>query len=227
VSDPIESAAKGVTKGVLEWTEEKLERAIQKFRDRKLAFVQDTETIRVAKEQRQTSEWQFFRTYVDDKKLHVLFQMGMTLRQLELEDSMIRLENLRKRIFNKYDIEGLHIAEFVQNGLFSRFFAIIIEKVKPIDKLRSEIKDLFKNIETTVSFIQIHDNVKKESNRIVARIQSHSPATYVISSAGSAETKCKQIKDIVMHRISGYEEEHYSTEMKEIYFLNKVRTLTH
>ena len=72
--NPTESAFKGATKAVLEWSEEKVKQLVRKFRDRKIAFVQDTEIIETAKEQRQTSEWELFCKYVNDERLHILFK---------------------------------------------------------------------------------------------------------------------------------------------------------
>jgi hypothetical protein len=218
--DPIESATKGATEGALEWTEEKIKQLVRKFKDRKIAFVQNPETIEVAKEQRNSSEWGLFRNYVDDERLHILFQMGLTLRRVEKNKP--QCDHLRQRILKKYKAEGLHIAQFVQNGLFGKYIANILDKGLTIDQIECEIKHLFENIEITNSYIQIGDNVEKEAAEITARIQSHNPSTYIISGSKSATVKCRQVKDTVMRRITGYNAELYRTEIKEVYFLNRV-----
>jgi hypothetical protein len=218
--DPIESAAKGATEGALGWTEEKVKQLARRFRDRKVAFVQNPETIEVAKEQRNSSEWGLFRNYVDDERLHILFQMGLTLRRVEKNKS--QCDHLRDRIVKKYGAEGLHIAQFVQNGLFGKYIANILDKGLTIDQIALEIRQLFKNIEITNSYIQSYSNVAKEAAKIVTRIQSHNPSTYIISGSKSATVKSRQVKDTVMRKISGYKEELYRTEIKEIYFLNRV-----
>jgi len=218
--DPLESVSKGATEGVLEWTKEEIKQLARRFRDRKIAFVQNPETIEVAKEQRLTSEWDLFQKYVDDGRLHILFQMGLTLRRVEKNKT--QCDDLRNRILKKYAAEGLHIAQFVQNGLFGKYIANIFERGLTIGQIKLEIENLFKNIEITNSFIQNLDNVEKEAAKIVARIQSHNPNTYIISGSKSATKKCRQVKDIVMRKITGYKAELYRTEIKEIYFLNKV-----
>jgi len=218
--DPVESASKGVTEAILEWSEEKVKQLVRKFRDRKIAFVHDPETIEIAKEQRQTSEWELFQMYVEDQRLHILFQMGLTLRQLEKKEK--ERNDLRLRIIKKYGTEGLHIAQFIQNGFFPKYLGNLLVRTRKPDELKSEITDFFKNIEVTNSYIQKTDNVEKEAAAIVARVQSHSPRTYIISGSRSATNKCKQVKNIVMRRITGYTEELYRTEIKEVYFLNKV-----
>jgi hypothetical protein len=218
--DPIESAAKGATKGGLEYTEEKIKQLARWFKDRKIAFVQNPETIEVAKEQRNSSEWGLFRNYVDDERLHILFQMGLTLRRVEKNKP--QCDHLRQRILKKYDAEGLHIAQFVQNGLFSKYIANILDKGLTIEQTECEIQHLFENIEITNSYIRNYDNVEKEAAKITARIQSNNPSTYIISGSKSATVKCRQVKDTVMRRITGYKAELYRTEIKEIYFLNRV-----
>jgi hypothetical protein len=218
--DPIESATKGATEGFLGWTEEKVKQLARWFKDRKIAFVQNPETIEVAKEQRNSSEWGLFRNYVDDERLHILFQMGLTLRRVEKNKP--QCDDLRERILKKYDAEGLHIAQFVQNGLFGKYIGSILDKGLTIDQIECEVKQLFENIEITNTYIQSGDNVEKEAEKIIARIQSHNPKTYIISGSKSATKKCRLVKDTVMRRITGYKEEFYRTEIKEIYFLNRV-----
>ncbi|MEM3452723.1 MAG: hypothetical protein QW835_03740 [Candidatus Hadarchaeum sp.] len=73
---PIESAAKGATKALLEWTEEKVLQLIIKFKNRDIAFVEDPETITAVKEQRKTPEWEYFKQNVENPDLRILFQMG-------------------------------------------------------------------------------------------------------------------------------------------------------
>ena len=117
--DPLVSAAEGATRGVLGWTEEKLKGLVEKFHNRDIAFVSDLETINLAKKQRKTSEWELFRDYIEDPDLRILFQMGLTLRDLEKKNRPIA--PLRQKIFKKYEIEGLHIAQVVQNGILNAY----------------------------------------------------------------------------------------------------------
>ena len=81
--DPVESAAKGAVKAVLEYSEEKLKELVERFKNKDLVFIQDKEIIEIAKEQRAKGEWAFFKIYVKDNDLRILFQMGLTLRELE------------------------------------------------------------------------------------------------------------------------------------------------
>ncbi len=149
--DPVDSAAKGATKAFLEYSEEKIKQFIEKFKNRDIAFVEDSEIIDIAKEVRETGEWDLFKNYVDNEEFRILFQMGLTLRRLEKEGKPI--EPLKKRILNKYDITGLHIAYFVQNGFFSKYIGNVLERASTPQRLTFEIKNLFENIDNTVIFI--------------------------------------------------------------------------
>ncbi len=221
--DPLDSATRGATKGFLDWTAEKVKELVIKLRDRKIAFVADVETVRIAREQRKTSEWIIFRDNVSDSDLRILFQMGLTLRKLENEGQSIH--PLRQKIFKKYGKKGLHVAQVVQNGTFSRYYGSILEKAATPEKLRAEILDLFTNVDNRVIFVQKIDKVKKKADLIVTKLNANSPDTFVISGYGNAKEICKKIHNEVMQRISGYESELYKSDIKRIYFLNKKQTI--
>jgi len=217
--DPLASAAEGVTKGFLGWTEEKIKGLVRRFQDRDIAFVQNPETINLLKEQRNTSEWNLFREYVDDHDLHILFMLGLTLRKLE--DQQDQLKSLRDKIVNKYDAKGLHIAQFIQDGLFGKFLGNALGRTSTPQKLKFEIKNLFDNIEQTVVFVKETDDVDKKTEEVVAKLRANSPNTFIICSSGYAKKKCEQIKEKAMRKISGYVAERSETQFKQIYFLNK------
>jgi hypothetical protein len=211
--------AEGVTKGILTWGKEEVKQFVHQFKNHEIAFIKNTETVETAKEQKATSEYKFFLNCIKDKKLCILFQMGLTLRRVEKNKR--QWTELRDRIYKRYGIEGLHVAQFVQNGLFYKFFAILMEKDLTPEQCSNEIKNFFDNIETTNSYIQNTDNITKISKTIITRIQSNAPHTYIISGSKTAARKCRQIKNKVMKNITGYQEESYKTAVTEVYFLKK------
>lgn len=145
--------------------------------------------------------------------------MGLTLRKLESEDRP--LDPLKKKIFKTHEKKGLHIAQVVQSGIFSRYVGDILERGLTPQKLKIEIVDLFKNIENRVSFIQTTDDVKKKTDEIVAKIRANSPKTFILASAGKAMHQCEKINNGVITKILGYTNELILTEDKRIYFLKK------
>lgn len=221
--DSVASTAEGVTKGILNWTEDKIKGVVERFNNNDIAFVQDPETINLAKEQRKTSEWNLFKQYINDHDLHILFQMGLTLRKLERKKE--RVESLRGKIIDKYDTKGLHISQLIQNGFFNRFLANALERTPTPQQLKFEIKSFLDNIERTVVFVKDYDNVDYKTKEIIVRIQANSPRTFMVCGSGYAKQKCDQIGEImqkwVHERAISYDYEIYVTENKRVYFLNK------
>jgi hypothetical protein len=221
---PIESAAEGATKGVLDFSEEKIKQLVERFRNRDIAFVEDPEIINIAKEQRKTSEWTLFKELIDDHDLHILFQLGLTLRKLERQRD--RVSSLRDKIRDKYDIKGLHIAQLIQNGFFNRFLAIALERTPTPQQLKFEIKTLLDDIEKTVIFVKETENIDYTTQEIIVRIQANSPRTLMICASGYAQPKCNEIGEVmkkwIFERAISYEYELYETRFKTVFFLNKV-----
>ena len=225
--DPLESVSKGITKGVIEWSEERIISAAIKFKNKDLAFIEDYKTISLVKEQRKTSEWDIFQQYVDDKDLRILFQLGLALRKMETEGNPgdAAFISLKERIFNKYKIKGLHIAQFIQDGIFNMYLSNILEHTKTTEDMKGEIHNLFKNIDITVSFIQIKDNefLDKKINEIASRICGNAPKTYIILASRGAKTICDKIYRGVMRKIIGYTSETWNAgKNKRIYFITRI-----
>jgi hypothetical protein len=72
----------GVTKGTLEWSAEKIDSLIKKFKERKIAFIKDEETINIVKEEFSSGEAKFYEKYIPDKNLLFLAKMGLALRKI-------------------------------------------------------------------------------------------------------------------------------------------------
>jgi hypothetical protein len=228
-SDPsqeiIKSVSEGVTKGALEYTEDRIKLLVKKILNRDLYFIQDADTIDVVKEMRKTEEFEFFKENVQDKNLRILFSMGLTLRKLEKERKPI--EPLRKKILKKYDAKGLHIAQFVQAGLFYKYLGILSNELMTREKIKKEINELFENIENICVFIQTGDSSKDKVREIITKLDAHSPKIFVACSAGTAMEKCEKTKKDVIKGIRNYSCEIYDSQNKKIFFLlrNKADTI--
>jgi len=57
---PISDVAEGTTKAVLEWSDAKITSFIKKFKERKLAFIEEPKTIELVKEQYRSGEAKFY-----------------------------------------------------------------------------------------------------------------------------------------------------------------------
>ena len=100
--DPVESATKGAVKAGIEWSEEKIMQVYQAFKTKKLAFIEDRETIDRIQKQRRKGEWEHFKTYTPyNEVVYILFQTGLTLR--ELEDDVKKTDAIIRKIYKRYE----------------------------------------------------------------------------------------------------------------------------
>lgn len=215
--DPIRSTVAGF----MDWTEDKVRELATKFKNKDVAFIKDVEIINIAKEQRTKSEWLLFKQNIKDKELRIIFQMGMTLRRLDEQKMQLEIEDLKRKIIEKYDTKGLHMAQIVQNGVFNKYVGNILDKSPTPERLKHEIEDLFRNIETRNVFVRAGDNVDTRVREITTKVFASSPKTFIISSKGSANIECSKIISEVMKILTSYKIYIYSSEDDKIYFLNK------
>jgi phage-related protein len=218
--DPVKSIAEGATKGALDYLDDKIKGYVTKLRNRELAFVEDIQTIKTAKESKDASEYKFFKQYLESSDYRVQFLLGLTLRRFEKDNK--RLTRLRDKIVLKYGEKGLHIAQFVQNGLANNYLGNILETstIDPED-LTSEIEKLFDNIENIANYVEQFDNVDKKVKEIVTKINAFAPKTYVICSSKLAMEQGQKVLKGVLKEIQNYEVELYKTDIKEVYFLRR------
>jgi len=218
--DPIDSIASGVTKGVLDWSTDLVKSLAKKFRDRKLAFIQDNETIKLVREQYNSGELNFYKIYIVDKDLLFLVKLGLTLRKLE--ENLERRTNLRNKIFKKYELRGLHIAQFVENGILSRYTAILIDNLISIEDLKKKIANTLNDIEKYALFVQA-----KESDRAVielarTKVFANSPDIFVISGISPASEIVKRCEVTITKLLTDYELERFSSGHKENLFYKRI-----
>ena len=62
--DLTEAVAKGAVKGTLDWTLEQIKIFAKKFRDKDTAFIEDSDTINLVKEQKKSGEWELYKNYI-------------------------------------------------------------------------------------------------------------------------------------------------------------------
>ncbi len=217
--DPLASATEGVTKGILDWTSEKVNDFIKKFRDKELAFIQDAKTIELVREQYNSGESKFYNLHIKDKNLLFLVKLGLVLRKIENDSD--RQKNLREKIFRKSGILGLHIAEFVQNGILNRYLGLLIEEITSIENLQNHIEDILRNIEKYVLFVQANSNGFEILKKVNAIVLSHSPCIFIVSGFGNAAKLVSDITDLLADTMKDYNFERFSSGEKEILFFRR------
>ena len=174
------------------------------FLNKELIFIQDEETIELVKQQLKSGEWTILKDYIQDKRLKLIIQMGIALRELEKRNKRDELANLRDKIFSKYQESGLHMAQFVQCKLLVTYLTRITDTCNSPKELIDKIKNLLDNLESRVSFIRTGDDPKIQSEIAINRISTNNPTDYLIFARDSAFPIGKKIENILEKTIDKY-----------------------
>ena len=215
----ISDSTEGVTKGALDWTAEKISSLVREFRERKLAFIRDPKTIEVVKQEYRSGESKFYQKYIKKRELLFLVRIGLGLRKLE--DNEPKLQNFRDKIFRKYKVKGLHIAEFVQAGILNRYLGLILEDLSSVEELEKEIEEILGNIERHTLFVKSIESpfeiIKKSSNIV----DSHTPRIFIIFGIKSSANIVRSVKEKMKQLMKDYEFEEVSGGDREILFFKR------
>ena len=220
--DPIESASKGVMEGFLNWGEDLIKKLASKFRDKRLAFIQDEKTIKLVKEQYNSGELSFYKEYIEDKEMLFLLKMGLTLRSLERDKEEERKQDLRTKIFNKYNVKGLHIAQFVENGILNRYIGILIDDIVSIDKFKKDIINILENIEKHVLFVKSNDKERNLIKQVMTITSSNLSMIFIISGISYAAEIIRSCENRLKELLIDYELEKISSGEKENLFFKRI-----
>jgi hypothetical protein len=182
-------------KGTLSYGESKIKEWVKKFKDRKIAFIQDEETIDLVKEQLKSGEWDLIKKYLRDQRLKILVQMGLTLRRLDHNRNQPAIKNLRDKIVKKYGQSGLHIAQFVQNKILTEFIGSYVSLNHNLEDLIRYIEELLNHLERQVIFIKAEDNAEKLMRDIIIKLTANVPDVFIIFARESALKNGQKIKE--------------------------------
>lgn len=218
--NPLKEAAEGATKATLDWTSEKITDFIKKFKEKKLAFIQDKKTIETAKEVYNSGEAQFYNKYIKNQELLFIVKMGLALRKLENDEE--RLHNLRDKIFKKYKVKGLQIAELVQNEILNRYIGILLGELPSITDLEKNIEELLNNIEKHTVFVKGENNEREIIKKSINITDANSPFIFIVSGTKSASETVKKCIDKLRETLKEYNLERISGNEKEILFFKRI-----
>lgn len=213
----IRKCAEGTTDSIIKHSSKAIKDFAKKLLNKELSFIEDDETIDIAKEQRKAGEAEIFREYAQSSRHRLLYQMGLTLRKLEKNNK--DLNPLIQKILKKFEKNGLHFAMFVQNGLFIKYIDTLFERGHQSDGVKKQVINLIDEPSTVVSFINHEDKVENKSREIINKIDNTSPEIFIISGAKSAMDKCEEIHDVVLGKLDNYSSSVHLSELKRIYIL--------
>jgi len=185
-SDPIASASKGAVEGTLNFASNKIANLLEKFRNKELVFIQDQYTINIVKEQLKSGEWLLCEKHIKNPEYRTLIKIGLTLRSLEKRGKIDLLENLRTKIHSVYGQKGLHIAQLVQERIFSELIGDLAPNVKSANDFIISIEEFLNEIEKTCIFIKKDDQTEQVFDKIKTRLYANNPYLFIIFSSGYA-----------------------------------------
>ncbi len=215
----IKDAAEGATKGILTWTLDLIKKIVQEFKDKKIAFIQDEETIKLVKQQYASGESKFYESYIKDHEILVLIRMGLAMRNLSEKSQ--RRENLRQKIFNKFKSKGLHVVQFTENGLLNRYCGILMDNLTSLEDFTNNLMEVLLNIDNYTLFVQNFDKKRNVVQSSVTKINSHSPHIFIISGISSAAETLRSAENELVSLLPSYDLEKISSKDKENFFFKR------
>lgn len=218
--NPIPDIVEGATKGFLNWSTDKISSFVKKFKNKELVFVKDIKTIERVKEQYNSGEGKFYEKYIKDREILLLVRLGLTLRKLETEDQQ-KLKDLRDKIYLKYKVRGLHISEFVQNGILNRCVGILLEELTSIDEFEKEIEEILGNIEKHALFIRAEYKPRVILKKVSDIINAHQPYIFTIAGTKSAAKVTQDCIPQLKSILGEYDIEEVNSKDKEILFFKR------
>ena len=129
-----------------------------KFKEKGINFIEDKNTLEIAREQYNSGELQIYKHYIEDKSKLMILRMGLVLRKLERLGERERKQKLREDIMKRYEIKGLHVAQFVENGVLNRYIGILLDDISSIEKFKERLNEIIDNIEKYVLFVKSNDD---------------------------------------------------------------------
>ncbi len=225
-SEPIkdlgEGIGKGAVKGALEWGEDFIKNLAKKFKEKGINFIEDKNTLEIAREQYNSGELQIYKHYIDDKNKLMILRMGLVLRKLERLGERERKQKLREDIMKKYEVKGLHIAKFVENGVLNRYIGILLDDISSIEKFKERINEIINNIEKYVLFVKSNDKERFILDFCLKTTTSNLSMIFIVSGMGSAGEIIRKIEGKLITLLKDYELEKMSKGNNENLFFKRI-----
>ncbi len=208
--DHLASIAKGTTEGALNWSKEQIKELVYKLKNREIGFLENVERIQLVNGQRHSPEGDLSLKYVKNKEHRTLASLGLAMRKIE-KTNPSELDIYKAKISSKFGKDGLHVAEFFQHGLFSRYIGVMVSLLNSVADMEKGVEEILSNIEKYVVFITSGDNVDNKSGDIIVRLQANQPTSLIIAGLGTAKNKANDIAINVSNRM----QETYDVERNE------------
>lgn len=204
MSDPLESLAKGATKGFFEHWEEKLPEMITRLRNREIAFVRDRTNFEVVIREGENSEFKLFQQFAPKGWPRILFKMGLALREIETNQELVT--PLKDDIYRKFGKRGVHIAELAQGGIITQLVAQLVKILENPADVRTKLTNLLENVDDVAIFVTKKDEIHVERlcDLVKSRVDNMQPHLTIIFGSGFARDTVLEILKCVKKDPRGY-----------------------
>ncbi len=149
--NPIEDVTKGITKAVIELGTKQIKTLATKFKNKDVSFIENPEIITTINEERKSPEAEISHKYIRNPDFKTLAILGLTMRRME-KTNPEELPKYKRKIADKYGKKGLHISEFFQHGLFSRYIGIMVSLLSSTADLENGINEILENIDNLFEY---------------------------------------------------------------------------
>jgi hypothetical protein len=189
--DPFIKVAQGYAQGTLNWTKDQIKAYAKGVVDKKYSFIEDERHIDIVKDSIKSQEWKIISDYINDRKLKPLILSGISLRKLE--DDKDELHKLKDNIYAAHGRDGVHIAEMVQNGIFTQFINDLVGlDVGKKDIIRFTEK-LIDDVRSYSLFISSDDSLERRIEQIKIKILGMNIDFLILFASDSAVSKLDEI----------------------------------
>ncbi|VVB73894.1 Uncharacterised protein [uncultured archaeon] len=204
--DPVESAAKGVAKGVTEavLSSTQIKDLIKRFQNGELAFIGDQETINVVKSERQKPEFELFRKYIKNRNIRLQIEMGFALMRLEERGNRKKQDHLKQVILSEFGKSGLHVAELVLTGTFTRYINLLLGTTSNEKELENGVQTVLTDIDRYVIFVKSESTIKEVSKALEIRLITLPNAVIVFSRGQKPQSIASQAISEIAKTIKDY-----------------------
>jgi hypothetical protein len=210
---PLEELAAGLVEGTLNAAGPKVKEYVTLLLNRQLAFIGRRDYILEVKAQRQSPEWLLYHEYIKDRRLSILAQMGLTLREWESDPARKKdIEQLRNRIRAAHQEEGLHIAQVVQSRVLTGLVPAVLGSVASKERAAKLIEAFLADSFRLCRFIQEKDQAAAIARAVGDHLTVNRPPLFVFFARGQAIATCDRV---VKQLIKGRHD--YSLQVHDLY----------
>lgn len=122
----------------------------------------------------------------------------------------------------KYEVKGLHVAQFVENGVLNRYIGILLDDISSIEKFKEKINEIINHIEKYVLFVKKDDDERFILESCLRITTSNLSMIFIVSGMGSATEVIKKIEPRLIELLKEYKLEKMSKDNNENLFFKRV-----